>query len=75
MPSPYLAYRHFSPHPDFGHGINAQPGITFRHWLSGMAMANILSANNVDEYTPEGIAQMAVFQADALLAELEKPIE
>lgn len=75
MPESYLANRHFHAHPELTGDISAQPGLTLRHWFAGMAMANILSANDADEYTAEGIAAMAVYQADALLAELEKPVE
>lgn len=52
-------------------------GLTKREWLAGMAMQGLIShIEEREDYTaklPAGvIARMAVSQADALLAELEK---
>jgi len=47
-------------------------GMSLRAWLAGQAMNGLLAADLGVEMTA-AIAKQAVAQADALLAELEKP--
>lgn len=50
-------------------------GITKRELFAAMAMQGNLSATDVIDSSPEGIAGWSVRYADALLAELAKPQE
>lgn len=48
-------------------------GMSLRAWLAGQAMNGLLAADEKFEFSYEETAEWAVKQADALLAELEKP--
>ena len=62
--------------PFNGHGwmIEPQPGITLRQHFAGLAMQGFLAnfAHGHEALNVDGLAVVAVRQADALLAELAK---
>lgn len=54
---------------------NIQPGLTKRELFAAMAMQGLCAADSGFEEQATQIAEWAVFQADALLAQLAKPAE
>ncbi len=55
--------------------VGFEPGITKRQLFAAMAMQGLLAGDTDRVVTADGIAKEAVEQADALLAELAKPVE
>jgi hypothetical protein len=53
-----------------GDGVSGEPGLTKREYFAAMAM----QANADNDATPEEIAFDSVKLADALIAELNKPV-
>ena len=49
-----------------------EPGMTYRQWLAGMALAGTMAAEWAVEQTVEQTAVTCVRVTDALLAELDK---
>jgi hypothetical protein len=67
------------PFPSFN-GPNAvewgSPGMTLREYYAGLAMQGLLASETLDYHasSSESLARHAVSKADALLAELAKPV-
>ena len=53
-------------------GVVNEPGITYRQWLAGMALAGTMAAEWAVEQTVEQTAVTCVRVTDALLVELDK---
>lgn len=54
----------------YGRNIEESTGLTKREYFAGLAMQGIWSTNSKDDITIEHIAEVAVKQADALIAAL-----
>ena len=62
-----------SQHDDRSHILSHEEGLTKREYFAAMAMQGILAHPEHSKFTAAAIADDAIRQADALLAELEKP--